>query len=147
LNVFLTGSTGYVGTVVAEKLQRAGQQIVALGRSDAWPTHSKPAASTSSAAAVRRATYAQELSPRPPAGAWGLAAETIEPDIPALGKTLGLPPLADDWALNSQSSSENTRRVLGWKPEHVQMLKEVGRPPHRPTLDDASPSRVNTVSS
>jgi len=35
MKVFLTGATGYIGTVVAEQLQRAGHTIVGLVRSEA----------------------------------------------------------------------------------------------------------------
>ena len=32
MNVFLTGATGYIGTVVAETLQAAGHSVVGLAR-------------------------------------------------------------------------------------------------------------------
>ncbi|MBE9193729.1 NAD-dependent epimerase/dehydratase family protein [Gloeocapsopsis crepidinum LEGE 06123] len=35
MNVFLTGATGYIGSVVAEKLQAAGHTIVGLARNEA----------------------------------------------------------------------------------------------------------------
>lgn len=57
----------------------------------------------------------------------GLGGKTVELDIPALGKALGFPPLADYWAINSQSSAEKARRVLGWKPQHVQMLTDLAQ--------------------
>lgn len=57
----------------------------------------------------------------------GLGGKTVELAIPELGKALGFPPLADYWAINSQSSSEKARRLLGWKPQHVQMLTEIAQ--------------------
>ncbi len=42
---------------------------------------------------------------------------------------LGIPPLADYWPLDRQSSSEKAQRMLGWKPEHAQMLTEFGQRP------------------
>jgi len=34
MKVFLTGATGYIGSVVAEKLLQKGHQVVALARSE-----------------------------------------------------------------------------------------------------------------
>ena len=35
MKVFLTGATGYIGTVIAEKLQDAGHSVVGLARNEA----------------------------------------------------------------------------------------------------------------
>lgn len=58
----------------------------------------------------------------------GLGGKTVELAIPELGKVLGFPSVADYWARNSQSSGEKARRLLGWKPQHVQMLTEIATP-------------------
>ena len=34
MKVFLTGATGYIGTVIAEKLQEAGHTVVGLARNE-----------------------------------------------------------------------------------------------------------------
>ncbi len=34
MKVFLTGATGYIGTVVTEKLRDFGHQVIALARSE-----------------------------------------------------------------------------------------------------------------
>ena len=55
----------------------------------------------------------------------GLSGRTVALDLPALGAALRMPPMAYYWASNSQSSSEKARRVLGWQPQHEQMLTEI----------------------
>ena len=35
MKIFLTGATGYIGTVIAEKLQAAGHSVVGLARNEA----------------------------------------------------------------------------------------------------------------
>ncbi len=57
----------------------------------------------------------------------GLGGKTVELEISELGKAFGILPMAEYWALNCQSSSEKARRVLGWKPKHVQMLTEIAQ--------------------
>lgn len=57
----------------------------------------------------------------------GLGGKTIELGIPDLGEALGMPPMAHYWASNSQSSSEKARRLLDWRPAHLQMLVEIAR--------------------
>ncbi len=58
----------------------------------------------------------------------GLGGKTVELDIDALSKALGFPPLADYWAMNFQSSGEKARQVLGWRPQHVDLLNELRHP-------------------
>jgi nucleoside-diphosphate-sugar epimerase len=58
----------------------------------------------------------------------GLGGKTIALKRPELAEALGSPAMADYWSSNSQSSGEKARRVLGWKPQHLDLLGEVGRP-------------------
>jgi nucleoside-diphosphate-sugar epimerase len=55
----------------------------------------------------------------------GLGGKTMELGIPDLGEALGMPPMAHYWASNSQSSSEKARRLLDWRPAHLQMLVDI----------------------
>jgi nucleoside-diphosphate-sugar epimerase len=59
----------------------------------------------------------------------GLGGKTIALEKPELAEALGLPAMADYWASNSQSSGEKARRVLGWKPHHLDLLGDVSRFP------------------
>jgi len=61
--------------------------------------------------------------------ALGLGGKTVELDISELGQALGAPPRAGYWAMNSQSSGEKARRLLGWKPQHVDLLTEITQRP------------------
>lgn len=58
----------------------------------------------------------------------GLGGKTIALELPQLAEAIGFPSVADYWASNSQSSGEKARRVLGWKPQHLDLLSEVGQP-------------------
>jgi nucleoside-diphosphate-sugar epimerase len=59
----------------------------------------------------------------------GLGGRTVTLDLPELEGALGMPAMARYWAANSQSSSEKARRVLGWTPEHLDLVAEVARTP------------------
>lgn len=48
-----------------------------------------------------------------------LAGKIVELTLPELGEALGFPPLAEYWAINSQSSRMKARNQLGCKPEHL----------------------------
>jgi nucleoside-diphosphate-sugar epimerase len=55
----------------------------------------------------------------------GLDGKTVALERPALAEAIGFAPMADYWSSNSQSSSEKARRMLGWEPQHVDLLGEV----------------------
>jgi nucleoside-diphosphate-sugar epimerase len=55
----------------------------------------------------------------------GLGGETVALEKTELGEAFGLPAIADYWASNSQSSYEKAHRLLGWKPQYVDLLREV----------------------
>lgn len=57
----------------------------------------------------------------------GLAGKTAEMDKSALSKVIGSPQIVEYWAINSQTSSEKARRVLGWRPKHEDMLGELAQ--------------------
>lgn len=61
--------------------------------------------------------------------ALGLGGKTVELDMPELGEALEAPPRAGYWAMNSQSSGEKARRLLGWNPQHVDLLTELMQRP------------------
>ncbi len=73
---------------------------------------------------VRTKALAEAMS-----SALGLGGKTVELDMPALGEALGSPFRAGYWALNSQSSGEKAQRLLGWKPQHVDLLTEIRQRP------------------
>jgi nucleoside-diphosphate-sugar epimerase len=54
-----------------------------------------------------------------------LDGRTVALEIPALADALGSPQMAAYWASNSQSSSAKARRVLGWEPQHLDLLGTV----------------------
>jgi nucleoside-diphosphate-sugar epimerase len=58
----------------------------------------------------------------------GLDGKTVALDRDALVEAIGFPPMADYWSSNSQSSGDKARRVLGWDPQHVDLLTEVAQP-------------------
>jgi nucleoside-diphosphate-sugar epimerase len=59
----------------------------------------------------------------------GLGGTTIALELSELEYALGMPAMAHYWAANSQSSGEKARRVLGWTPEHLDLVAEVSRAP------------------
>jgi nucleoside-diphosphate-sugar epimerase len=62
----------------------------------------------------------------------GLGGTTIALQLPELEDALGMPAMAHYWAANSQSSADKARRILGWTPEHVDLVAEVSRTPVQP---------------
>jgi len=60
----------------------------------------------------------------------GLGGRTVALQKTELGQAFGLPALADYWASNSQSSNEKAHRLLGWKPQYLDLLHEVERTTH-----------------
>lgn len=58
----------------------------------------------------------------------GLGGKTIALERADLAEAIGVPPVADYWASNSQTSGEKARRVLGWIPRHLDLLNEVAQP-------------------
>jgi nucleoside-diphosphate-sugar epimerase len=61
---------------------------------------------------------------------WGMGfgGRTIALEMPELEAAIGFPFVAEYWASNSQSSSGKARRMLGWKPRHLDLLGEIGLP-------------------
>jgi nucleoside-diphosphate-sugar epimerase len=55
----------------------------------------------------------------------GLSGTTTEVPLEELRTLFPVPPLADYWASNSQSSADKAKRLLGWHPEHLDMLHDV----------------------
>ncbi len=55
----------------------------------------------------------------------GLDGKTVELTLSELGKALGFLPLAEYWAINSQSSGIKARKHLGWTPKHMDLLAEL----------------------
>jgi nucleoside-diphosphate-sugar epimerase len=58
----------------------------------------------------------------------GFGGKTVALEMPELEAAIGFPFVAEYWASNSQSSSDKARRVLGWKPRHLDLLGEIGQP-------------------
>ncbi|MCZ2830667.1 NAD-dependent epimerase/dehydratase family protein [Modestobacter sp. VKM Ac-2986] len=58
----------------------------------------------------------------------GLGGKTVALDATALADALHSAPLAQYWSINSQISGEKARRLLGWDPEHLDVLSEWGQP-------------------
>ena len=59
----------------------------------------------------------------------GLGGKTIELGLSALGEAFQVPPMAHYWAMNSQSSREKAQRMLGWQPQHIQLLTDIAQRP------------------
>ncbi|ADB33137.1 NAD-dependent epimerase/dehydratase [Kribbella flavida DSM 17836] len=59
----------------------------------------------------------------------GLGGKTTALDLAELEEALGMPAMAHYWAANSQSSGGKARRVLGWSPQHLDLVAEVSRTP------------------
>jgi nucleoside-diphosphate-sugar epimerase len=59
----------------------------------------------------------------------GLGGTTVALELPELEDALGMPAMAHYWAANSQSSGDKARRVLGWTPQHLDLVAEVSRTP------------------
>jgi nucleoside-diphosphate-sugar epimerase len=55
----------------------------------------------------------------------GLGGRTIALRISGLEDALGMPAMAHYWAANSQSSGDKARRVLGWTPQHLDLVADV----------------------
>lgn len=58
-----------------------------------------------------------------------LEGKTVELEMPELGEAPGSPFRAGYWAMNSQSSGKKARRLLGWEPQHVDLLTELVQRP------------------
>ncbi|WP_410566200.1 NAD-dependent epimerase/dehydratase family protein [Amycolatopsis sp. cmx-4-61] len=146
MKIFLTGATGYLGGVIAEKLLRAGHRVVGLARSGTGIVLRPP--NVYGRGDGQAVVLAVEKAPggdlfhagaqagwrtRDIAGAlshdmgMGLGGRTVALEGPVLADALGLAAMAGYWASNSQSSGDKTRRMLGWTPEHLDLLGEVAR--------------------
>lgn len=55
----------------------------------------------------------------------GYKGKTAEVKMDELINLIGMPFIADFWTWNNQSSSAKAERILGWKPKHTDMLKEI----------------------
>lgn len=55
----------------------------------------------------------------------GLDGRTVGIPIEELRSFFSAPPIADYWASNNQSSSGKAKRMLAWRPVHLDMLHEV----------------------
>jgi nucleoside-diphosphate-sugar epimerase len=58
----------------------------------------------------------------------GYKGKTAEFDIDELTRLFEQPFMADFWTWNNQSSAAKAERILGWKPKHINMLKEIEEP-------------------
>jgi nucleoside-diphosphate-sugar epimerase len=58
----------------------------------------------------------------------GYKGKTAELDIDELTRLFEQPLMADFWTWNNQSSGAKAERILGWKPKHINMLKEIEGP-------------------
>jgi nucleoside-diphosphate-sugar epimerase len=56
----------------------------------------------------------------------GLGGRTIALDETELAEALDSAPLAEYWSTNSQMTGEKARRLLGWDPQHLDVLSEWG---------------------
>jgi nucleoside-diphosphate-sugar epimerase len=59
----------------------------------------------------------------------GFAGQTQELSLDELRHLFPVPALADYWSSNSQSSSDKAKRLLGWQPEHSDMLAYLANQP------------------
>ena len=57
----------------------------------------------------------------------GLGGKTVALDKTELAEALNSPPLAEYWSVNSQITGEKARRMLGWNPQHLDILDEWGQ--------------------
>jgi nucleoside-diphosphate-sugar epimerase len=57
----------------------------------------------------------------------GLGGKTIAMNAADLADAIGFAAMAEYWSSNSQSSNEKAQRILGWRPQHLDLLGSVAR--------------------
>jgi len=100
MKVFLTGATGYIGKVVAEKLQFAGHEVLGLARSD------KAEAKLRERGIEPHCGEVHDLQSLVEGEEWGSV-------------------MAGEITSNSRVTGAKARELLGWEPKGSSLLKEI----------------------